>query len=115
MKQRISQFFRDIPLGRKLFIAFVSLVILPVMTFSGFVLVSQQRHMTERVNSYFADSVTQLALRIDHMMEEYENAILLAEAHSRLSGKADSLTHDEVMKREGLTDADLNDVEVDIE
>lgn len=49
------------------------------------------------------------------LMEEYENAILLAEAHSRLSGKADSLTHDEVMKREGLTDADLNDIEVDIE
>ncbi len=49
------------------------------------------------------------------LMEEYENAILMAEAQGRLSEKTACLTHDEVMEKEGLTDADLNDIEVDIE
>ena len=48
-------------------------------------------------------------------MEEYENSTLLAEAQKRLSEPVTYLTHDEVMKKEGLTEADLNDIEVDIE
>lgn len=49
------------------------------------------------------------------LMEEYENATLMAEAQKRLLEPATYLTHDEIMKKEGLTDADLNDIEVDIE
>lgn len=48
-------------------------------------------------------------------MKEYEDASILAEAQKRLLEPATYLTHDEVMKKEGLTDADLNDIEVDIE
>ncbi len=48
-------------------------------------------------------------------MEEYENSSLLAEAQKRLLESVTYLTHDEVMRKEGLTDADLNDIEVDME
>lgn len=74
-QQQFRAIFRDMPLKKKLHLAFATFVILPVMTFSGFVLTNQQRYMAEKVNTYFADSVTQLALRVDHMLEEYENAL----------------------------------------
>lgn len=46
------------------------------------------------------------------MMEEYENAILLAEAGKRLSESAEYIAHDAVMEKFGLSEADLDDVEV---
>lgn len=48
-------------------------------------------------------------------MKEYEDASILVEAQKRLSEPVTYLTHDEVMRKEGLTDADLNDIEVDME
>ena len=48
-------------------------------------------------------------------MKEYEDASILVEAQKRLSEPVTYLTHDEVMRKEGLTEADLNDIEVDME
>ena len=73
--ERARKAFRNMPLRKKLYLCFSVLVILPVMTFSWFLLTSQQRYMTEKTNAYFADSVTQMALRMDHNLEEYENAL----------------------------------------
>ena len=75
MISALGQLFRNMPLRKKLRLSFSVLVILPVMTFSWFMLTSQQRYMTEKTHAYFADSVTQLALRMDHNLEEYENAL----------------------------------------
>ena len=49
------------------------------------------------------------------MMEEYENAILTAEAEKRLVNKAEYISHDDVMKEFGLDSSDLDDVEVNLE
>lgn len=49
------------------------------------------------------------------MMEEYEDALLAAEAAKRLSRKAEYTDHEDVMKKFGLTDSDLDDVEADLE
>ena len=49
------------------------------------------------------------------MMEEYEDAILAAEAVKRLSQKTKYIRQDDVMKEFGLTDSDLDDVEVNLE
>ncbi len=49
------------------------------------------------------------------MMEEYENAILAVEAEKRLSQSTEYITHDDVMKEFGLSDSDLDDVEVNLE
>lgn len=49
------------------------------------------------------------------MMEEYEDAILAAEAEKRLSKKAKYVSHKDIMKKFGLSDSDLDDVEVDLE
>lgn len=49
------------------------------------------------------------------MMEEYEDAILAAEAEKRLAGTADYITHDDVMKEFGISASDLDDVEVNLE
>ena len=49
------------------------------------------------------------------MMEEYEDAILAAEAVKRLSQKTKYIRQDDVMKEFGLTASDLDDVEVNLE
>ena len=49
------------------------------------------------------------------MMEEYENAILAAEAEKRLAQKTEYISHEDVMKDFGLDSSDLNDVEVNLE
>ncbi len=49
------------------------------------------------------------------MMEEYENAILAAEAEKRLGEKVVYTNHDDVMKKFGLSASDLDDVEVNLE
>ena len=49
------------------------------------------------------------------MMEEYENAILAAEAEKRLSKNTEYISHAEVMKEFGLEPSDLDDVEVNLE
>ena len=49
------------------------------------------------------------------MMEEYENAILAAEAEKRLAQKAEYISHEDVMKDFGLDSSDLDDVEVNLE
>ena len=49
------------------------------------------------------------------MMEEYEDAILAAEATKRLAGESKYISQSEVMKSFGLSDADLDDVEVNLE
>lgn len=46
------------------------------------------------------------------MMEEYEDAILAAEASKRLS---ENTTQDNLMKKFGLTESDLDDIEVNLE
>mgnify|MGYP006873155084 FL=1 len=49
------------------------------------------------------------------IMEEYENATLEVEAEKRFVQNVKYVDHDDVMKRFGLTDSDLDDVEVDLE
>lgn len=49
------------------------------------------------------------------MMEEYEDAVLAAEAEKRMADNADYKTHDEVMKEFGISASDLDDVEVNLE
>ncbi len=49
------------------------------------------------------------------MMEEYEDAILAAEATKRLADESKYISQSEVMKNFGLSDADLDDVEVNLE
>lgn len=49
------------------------------------------------------------------MMEEYEDAILAAEAEKRLSQKVKYVSHDALMKKLGLSPSDLDDVEVNLE
>ena len=48
-------------------------------------------------------------------MEEYENAILAAEAEKRLAKNSKYISHDAVMKEFGLEESDLDDVEVNLE
>ena len=50
-----------------------------------------------------------------NMMEEYENAVLLAEAQKRFATQADYISQADVMEKYGLTDSDLDDVEVNLE
>lgn len=89
MMRRFFQFLRDMPLRKKLYLSFTVLVLLPVMTFSGFVLYRQQQYMVEKTNTYFADSVTQLALRMDHDLEEYENALQYIALNRQILGTFD--------------------------
>ncbi|MCR5046072.1 MAG: type II toxin-antitoxin system Phd/YefM family antitoxin [Treponema sp.] len=49
------------------------------------------------------------------MIEEYEDAILAVEAQKRLSKKEKYAKHDDVMKKFGLSDSDLEDAEVNLE
>ena len=49
------------------------------------------------------------------IMNEYEDAVLLAEAQKRLSQNVEYTDHEELMKKLGLTESDLNDVEVNLE
>jgi PHD/YefM family antitoxin component YafN of YafNO toxin-antitoxin module len=49
------------------------------------------------------------------MMDEYENAVLTAEAEKRFSQKVEYIAQEDVMKRFGLSEEDLSDVEVDLE
>lgn len=49
------------------------------------------------------------------MIDEYEDAILAAEAEKRLSDSVNYKAHDDVMKRFGLSTSDFDDVEVNLE
>ena len=49
------------------------------------------------------------------MMEEYENALLFAEAQKRLSNNTSPISQSDLMKELELTEEDLNDVDVDLE
>ena len=49
------------------------------------------------------------------MMEEYEDAMLAAEAAKRLSSDSKYISQSEVMKKFGLSETDLDDVEVNLE
>ena len=46
------------------------------------------------------------------MMEEYEDALLAAEAAKRLAKNVEYADHEDVMKKLGLKETDLDDVEV---
>ena len=50
-----------------------------------------------------------------NMMEEYENAMLLAESRKRLSDNVDYIDHKNVMEKSGLSEADLDGIEVNLE
>ena len=49
------------------------------------------------------------------MMEEYENAMLLAESRKRLSDDVEYINHKAVMEKYGVTEADLDGVDVNLE
>ena len=49
------------------------------------------------------------------IMNEYEDAVLLAEAQKRLSQNVEYTDHEDLMKKFGLMESDLNDVEVNLE
>ena len=49
------------------------------------------------------------------MMEEYENALLIAESQKRLSEKTDYIAQDTIMKKYDLSESDLDEIEVNLE
>lgn len=49
------------------------------------------------------------------MMEKYEGSILAAEAEKRLSQNVEYTSQEGMMKKLGLSDSDLNDVEVNLD
>ena len=49
------------------------------------------------------------------IMEEYENAILIAESRKRLSDTVKYIDHKTVMEKYGLSESDLDGVEVNLE
>lgn len=49
------------------------------------------------------------------MIDEYEDAMLLNEALKRLSESATYISQEDILKKEGITVSDLNNVEVEIE
>ncbi len=49
------------------------------------------------------------------MMEKYEDSILAVEAEKRLSQNVEYTSQEEMMKKLGLSDSDLNDVEVNLD
>ena len=53
--------------------------------------------------------------KYQQMMEEYEDAILAAEADKRLNEKTEYINHEDLMKKFGLSSSDLDDVEVNLE
>ncbi|MBP5588379.1 MAG: type II toxin-antitoxin system Phd/YefM family antitoxin [Treponema sp.] len=53
--------------------------------------------------------------KYQQIMEEYEDALLAAETEKRLSQKVKYATHEDVMEKFGLSDSDLDDVDVDLE
>lgn len=48
-------------------------------------------------------------------MEKYEDSILAVEAEKRLSQNVEYTSQEEMMKKLGLSDSDLNDVEVNLD
>ena len=52
--------------------------------------------------------------KYQQMMEEYEDAILAAEADKRLNEKVEYTKHEDLMKKFGLSSSDLDDVEVNL-
>lgn len=49
------------------------------------------------------------------IMEEYENAVLLAEAEKRSIDTAKQISHEEILQKYGLSENELNDIDVDLE
>ena len=49
------------------------------------------------------------------MMEEYENAMLLAESRKRLSDDVEYIDHKAVMEKYSILDTDLDGIEVNLE
>ena len=49
------------------------------------------------------------------MMEEYEDALLAAEAAKRLAQNVEYTSHEDIMKKLGLKEADLDDVDVNLD
>ncbi len=49
------------------------------------------------------------------MMEEYENAVLFAEAQLRDKENVKSLSQEEILSKYGFSEDDLNDISIDLE
>lgn len=50
-----------------------------------------------------------------NMIEEYENTLLLMEATKRASENVTPISQEDILKRYGISESDLDDVEVDLE
>ncbi|MGI5077238.1 type II toxin-antitoxin system Phd/YefM family antitoxin [Treponema maltophilum] len=50
-----------------------------------------------------------------NMIEEYENALLLAAAEKRMVSKSKAISHEELMKKIGVTENDLDNIDVEFE
>ena len=48
-------------------------------------------------------------------MEEYENALLAAEAHKRLAEQANPISHKNIMEKYGISESDLDNIDVELE
>ncbi|MCI1209192.1 MAG: type II toxin-antitoxin system Phd/YefM family antitoxin [Treponema sp.] len=49
------------------------------------------------------------------MIEQYEDALLLAEANKRLSQRVDYIPHEEILKNFEVTEDDLKDIDIELE
>ena len=50
-----------------------------------------------------------------NLLEEYEDLLLAAEAQKRLNDHSEPISHEDLMKKYGITNEDLDDVEVELE
>ena len=48
-------------------------------------------------------------------LEEYENALLAAEAHKRLAEQANPISHKNIMEKYGISESDLDNIDVELE
>ena len=49
------------------------------------------------------------------IMEEYENALLAAEAYKRLAEQANPISHKNIMEKYGISESDLDNIDVELE
>jgi len=83
--RKILQPIRNWKLRKKLILSFVALVMLPVLTLSGYSMWQMQLAMSEKVQLTFSDSIYQISSRISRQFERYNAALNFLSLNRQLS------------------------------
>lgn len=83
--RKILQPIRNWKLRKKLIVSFVALVMLPVLTLSGYSMWQMQLAMSEKVKLTFSDSIYQISSRISRQFERYNAALNFLSLNRQLS------------------------------